>query len=198
MSIDVTWTATDGATAVSSSQVQISRDGGAYASLSVPSAATRSVRTTGRPGGTIRVRARAMDAAGNMSPWVYGPTVRLVTVQETASAIRESASWGRVSQPSALGGHVDRTLYAGAWARYTFTGRGIAWIGVVGPKRGRADVYIDGVFVVRIDTYAASFSNRRVLFERAWSSAGSHTIEVRNRGTPGRTRIDLDAFIVLK
>jgi hypothetical protein len=198
VSLDVVWTASDGASSIAASEVQISRDGGAYQALTVPSASSRSVRTTGTPGGTVRVRARALDAAGNLSPWVYGPVVRLLMVQETSTAILETASWSRVESFGALGGHVDRTANAGASARYSFTGRGIAWIGVAGPTRGKADIFIDGTFVVRIDTYSTIWSVRRVLFERAWSTSASHTIEIRNRGTAGHPRIDLDALVVVK
>jgi hypothetical protein len=196
--LDVSWTASDGGSAVADSDVQVSRNGGAWQSLVVPTAATRSVRTSGAPGGTIRIRARATDGAGNTSGWSFGPTITIGIVQETSSAIVETASWGRVSETGSLGGYVDRTTSGTARASYTFTGRGIAWIAGVSPTRGRADVYVDGVLVAPIDTYASSFHPRTVVYAKTWSSSGKHTVEISNRGTTGRPRIDFDAFVVLK
>jgi hypothetical protein len=198
MPLDVSWSATDGASQVASSEVQVSRNGGPWQGVTVPAPDSRVARTSGLPGGTIRARVRVTDGAGNASSWVYGPTVALQVVQETSRSISETSSWRRLAQTSALGGFVDKTNVSGASARYRFTGRGIVWLTAVGPTRGRADIYIDGRFVTRIDTYAAAFAGRRVAFQRTWSGTGIHTLEIRNRATLNRPRIDLDAFIVLK
>jgi hypothetical protein len=196
--LEVAWSATDGGSAITGSEVQISRNGGEWQNVTVATPSARTARTSGPPGGAVRVRVRATDGAGNTSAWVYGPTIKLKVVQETSSSIIETASWRRVAQAAGLGGYVDKTTASGARARYLFTGRGIAWVAAIGPSRGRADVYIDGRFVTRINTYAAGFAGRQIVFQRTWSSSGTHTIELRNRATDGHPRIDLDAFIVLK
>jgi hypothetical protein len=197
LSLAVSWSASDAASGVAGSEVQVSTNGGAWQSLTVPSASTRSLTSAGPVGGTVRFRARATDGSGNVSSWSYGPTVHLAAVQETSTAIIETSSWGRVAESGALGGYVDRTTIAGGYARYTFTGRAISWIGALATTRGKAHVYIDGTLVATVDCYSSTWSSHRVLY--SWAGAyGTHTIQITNLGTSGRPRIDLDAFIVLK
>ena len=87
-----------------------------------------------------------------------------------------------------------------ASASHTFTGREVAWIGSLGPNRGRAKVYIDGSLAATVDLYAATHRHRRVLFSADWESAGVHTIKVKviSKGSlSSGARVVVDAFITL-
>jgi hypothetical protein len=195
--LDASWSITDGASGVDTVELQVSLDGAAWQGIPVASA-SGVTRVSARLGGTIRLRVRGTDGAGNLGDWTYGPLLAVLPRQENDANIHQSSSWTRVDQGSALGGHVDRTKTSGAWARYTFNGRSIVWVATTAPTRGRADVYIDGVFAARVDLYSAAGSSRRVAFERSWSTAGIHKIEIRNRATLNRPVVDLDAFIVIR
>lgn len=191
------WSLTDGASGVDTVDLEVSLDGAAWQGMPAPSA-TGVTSVSARIGGTIRLRVRGTDGVGNLGEWTYGPVISVVSRQENDAKVVQSSSWKRVDQSSALGGHVDRTTTKGTWARFKFTGRSIAWITAFGSNRGRADVYIDGKYAGRMDLFANRWSNRRVAFQRSWTTSGTHTIEIRNRATLNRPRIDLDAFIVLR
>jgi hypothetical protein len=59
-------------------------------------------------------------------------------------------------------------------------------------------VYVDGSYATTIDTYAADWSARQVVWSRTWAGSGSHTVKLVVVGTAGRPRVDLDAFLVLR
>lgn len=87
---------------------------------------------------------------------------------------------------------------AGASLRYTFTGRGIGFVTTRGPDRGPLRVYLDGILVATVDTYARSLGFRSMAWSRTWSRSGTHTIRLVLVGPPGHPRVDLDAFEILR
>jgi hypothetical protein len=117
-------------------------------------------------------------------------------VHENETGPRWSGTWRRVGHGSYLGDAARNSRASGASTTLTFRGSGIAWVGALGPNRGRARVVVDGEVVRTVDTGAGSFKGGRVLFSRQWSSVGDHTIRIVNRGTSGRPNIALDAFVV--
>jgi hypothetical protein len=146
--------------------------------------------------------ATPVGAAAAGSGWSLITTWRgthtVSIVQETSPLPRWTGTWGMRTHDSYLGDHARSSLTSGASTTLTFRGSGIAWIGAVGPKRGKARVYLDGVLVRVVDTYASSFRGGRALFARSWSSEGEHTIRIVNAGTSGRPAVALDAFAVRK
>ena len=71
----------------------------------------------------------------------------------------------------------------------------MAWVAAKGRHGGRAAVYVDGVLRGTVDLGAAKDRVRRVVFRATWSTAGSHTIQVRPLGDG---RVVVDAFEVLR
>ena len=59
-------------------------------------------------------------------------------------------------------------------------------------------MYVDGVYVATIDLYRSTTRSRVVLYNRAWSVPGVHTVKLFVSGTSGRPRIDIDGFAVLR
>jgi hypothetical protein len=59
-------------------------------------------------------------------------------------------------------------------------------------------VYVDGVYVSTVSLYRSSFQAKVVVFSKGWASAGSHSVRVVDAGTPGHSRIDVDAFVVVR
>ncbi len=84
----------------------------------------------------------------------------------------------------------------GATISLAFTGRSIAFVGPVGPRRGKARIYIDGTYVTTITMRRATVAARQVAYARAFAGSGSHTITVRVDGSGKHPGVRLDAFIV--
>jgi hypothetical protein len=96
------------------------------------------------------------------------------------------------------GGAVRRATVAGKAPTFSFTGRAVALLSTIAPNRGKAKIYVDGVFVAQIDLVSASTAYKRVVWERTWASSGAHKVKVVVVGTAGRPRVDVDGFVVLK
>jgi hypothetical protein len=117
-------------------------------------------------------------------------------VQESSTAITYRGTWKTTSYTKYLGGKARWTRARGARASLKFTGTAIAWVGPVGPTRGKARVYIDGTLVNAVNTWASSFRPARVLFTKTWATTGTHRITIIANGTPGHPTVALDAFLV--
>ena len=89
--------------------------------------------------------------------------------------------WNQVDEP------VVQTVEPGASAEISFEGRMVSLVGGWDTDCGRADVYIDGVLVRRIDSYFAyrcGFMpiNRNALFLVSGLGPGPHTLKIVNTG----------------
>jgi hypothetical protein len=140
-------------------------------------------------------RARGVDRLGHVGTWATGELVRPVRRDDGSATITYRGSWARVADGSALGNAVHRSRRAGATASVTFTGRAVAIVAPQGPGLGKAEVLVDGVHVATIDTRAKSHHSREIVFARSWSTAGTHTVTLRVRGTAGRPAVSLDGFV---
>jgi hypothetical protein len=141
---------------------------------------------------------RSVDNAGNASAWAYGPTFRVGLTKHSSTALRYSGDWSTSSGASATGGRYQVTSRKGASVTYTFTGRSIAWVAIRRPAFGKAKVYLDGVYRTTIDLRASTIQWRRIVFTKSWATSARHTIRIVCLATPGRPRIDVDSFVVLK
>ena len=71
---------------------------------------------------------------------------------------------------------------AGARATFTFTGTTVSWIGLRGRHTGIARVYLDGVFVTDVDTYAASEGPQDTVFTATGLADATHTLTIEVTG----------------
>lgn len=194
----VNMSATDpGGAGVHGYDVRRSIDGAAYTTLATDTPSKTFIVTL-TPGHSYRFQVRARDNAGNVGAWVTGPTFRPYLPQQTYSGITWKGTWSTASSTQCSGGSVRSATVAGASASYTFYGRAIAWVAILGPDRGAAKVYVDGTYVTTIDLRSDTASYRRVVFSRVWSGVGTHTLRIVVVGTAGRPRVDVDAFEVLR
>jgi hypothetical protein len=192
----VSWpAATDKGRGVASYEVEQKAGSGTWTALAKTPASDRDVRAMLVPGHEYRFRVRATDAAGNIGAWIGGTTFRVGAVQELSSAIVRHGRWTRRYASSFYGGRALSSEGAGSSAAITFIGDQVAWITTVGPTRGVARIYLDGSLVGTVDLYAKTAATQRVAFAAAWSAAGRHTLEIRVVATPGRPRVDVDAFV---
>ncbi len=117
-------------------------------------------------------------------------------VAETSARVIYKGSWQSASHSGYLDSKVSYATADAARASLVFTGTQITWYGPMGPTRGRAIVYIDGVARKTVDLYASTFVSRRALFTFTWLWAKSHTITIELEGTPSRPYVALDAFAI--
>jgi hypothetical protein len=201
--VDITWAGTDDDSGISGYELQRSINGGAYTNVRLSSSTATSKRLRLSPGNDYQFRVRATDAAGNQSEWVAGPRFTVDGHQETSPAIAYAGTWTQQSLSTAYGGTLRYAEgAAGERAAFTFTGSEVAWIAPKGPDRGRAEVYIDGVRVGTVDLYRNSDTRPQMAVFTAAVEPGVHTLEIRVLGTKrsasGGTRVDVDAFFVLR
>jgi hypothetical protein len=194
----ITWSARDSGSGVWGYQVQISRNGGSYAAITLSSRRATSVNRALSLTGTYRVRVRARDRVGNWSGWVYGSTTSARILQDGSAAVSYSAGWARLSSTTWSGGTARMASVAGNSATVLFTGRGIAWVTGRAPNRGIAQIRVDGVLVATVDLRAASVSARLTAYSKTWSAVGKHKLSIRILGTIGRPSVVVDAFLILR
>ena len=194
----VRWTGSDnpGGSGLARHELARSTDGGSTWTP-VTSGAQTAVNVTLATSGTVRFRVRGIDNAGNVGDWAYGPPLAPRLVQQGSSGVRYAGAWTRATGARYSGGSVRYAKASTASATYRVAARSIAFVTTRGPSRGKVRVYVDGTLVVRLDTGRASLRYRDQAWTRTWASAGTHTVRLVVAGTPGRPRVDLDAFAVL-
>jgi hypothetical protein len=59
-------------------------------------------------------------------------------------------------------------------------------------------VYIDGVKVLTVDTYASTAQARRIVWSMTWPTSATRTILIRVAGTANRPAVSLDGLIITR
>lgn len=133
---------------------------------------------------------------------------RLAVVEDTN--LTYTGSWSSISCACSSAGTTRRSTASGAAARFnvpaTFvndagvpvnaSAYSIALVMTQGSGRGKADIYVDNVKVATVDTLSTTTVNRAVVWRQS-VTAGAHSIRVVNLATAGRTRIDVDAVVIV-
>ena len=175
--------------------VQRSVDGGPYQGVALTSATAVRVLVGLAPAHRYRFRVRAIDSAGRASAWATGPSTALARPSQTAGTYSGSG-WVTAGATAYIGSSAKASKSSTGRVTFAFRGTSVAWIGPVGPTRGKALVYLDGVLVKTIDLYKSTFVARRVLYS-AKVASGNHTLMIRVAGTAGRPWVAVDAYAVL-
>ena len=195
----VSWPAAkDPTSAIGGYELEMRTNGGSWTKAGSYAAGVRSAAVNVTTGASIQARDRARDVLDNWSPWASGVTMRTVLTQDSSTAVKYGGTWRRVSYANASGGTATYSTRSGASAKVTLTGREYALVMPVGPTRGSFRVYVDGVSKGVVSAYRTTALSRRVLWRGTFSTSASRTIEIRNLGTVGRSRVDLDAVLVLR
>jgi len=190
------WSAADPC-GISGSTLERRVNGGAWTVQALPALSTTSVTQALATGSVDRYVVKAADGAGNSSGWAYGPFLQPLVTQQTSTSVSYRGTWRTVTSSSYSGGSLRYATAAGASANYTFVGSSVAWVSALGPGRGSAAVYLDGVYRATVSLYAATAASRRIVYAASWASQGTHAIRVVVVGTAGHPRVDVDAFVRL-
>jgi hypothetical protein len=102
------------------------------------------------------------DAAGNPAAEAHAEFATPTAFEQDSPGLvyrwhgeqTRPSPWRTVELPSASAGSVSMSQEAGASATFTFSGTGVRWTTLRGPKQGRAAVYVDGRLVRTVDDYA--------------------------------------------
>ncbi|CAN5557879.1 hypothetical protein BH20CHL6_BH20CHL6_08180 [soil metagenome] len=195
--VNVSWSGTDDGGMPLSYQVRRTSDGVTWTDVSLSrSAATSVIQNLAR---TVRYTfaVRARDAAGNWSDWMIANRLRPLLTESHYARVSYGGDWKKQALTDASGGSVHHARVRGARAILEFTGSSVSWISTLAPVRGRARIYVDGLYVRTIDLRRTTTVTRRVVFATSWAASGGHRLEIRVAGTAGRPRVDVDAFVVL-
>jgi hypothetical protein len=195
--VTITWSAVDTGTGVASYEVQRRLDGGSLEPVALPTPLTTSLSLALPVDRAIQYRVRATDDAGNTGAWSAAGGFHLRLASERSAAVTYGGRWTSRTGPGYLGGAARSSGAAGATASFSFTGRGIAWIGARGATRGKARVYVDGRYVATVDLHGTGTALRRVVWTRTWKSVATHRVTIRVSGTAGHPRVDVDGFAIV-
>lgn len=194
--VAVRWGLASSLSGVRRYDLQLRVGGGAFAARTLSSRTATSYRTILASGRNYVFRVRAVDRSGRVGAWVYSRTTRPSAISDGSSLLRWSGSWSRVPSRNYLGGYVHSTNGRGRTATMTFSGAGIAWVGPVGPTRGRAQVFLDGSWVATVNLYRSSFQPRRIVFARNVAD-GTHTLVIKTLATRGHPTVAIDGLYVV-
>ncbi len=201
VTLRASWSAaTDPSDRIVRYEIERNANGGAWGWTKATSASVRSTSFSGLAfGTTYRFRVRAQDSDGDWSPWaISGVALTPALVSDRSTLVTYRGAWTRAASTYATNGGITTSTQAGAAARYRFTGRTVAVVAPTSSLRGRATIYIDGVYKATIELRTSSYIYRRVVYVGNWSAVGTHTIEMRVVGTSGRPTVSLDGFVVLQ
>ena len=191
----VVWAGSDLGSGINNYHVQVSVNGGAYGTITLPNPTVTSVERTLTMGSTYRFRVRAKDRAGNISSFKSWPALTPTRLEESTSSATYTGAWSLATNPSASGGKSRYTSYASRKVVVRFMGRDVAWVATRTTSSGRADVRIDGVLAKTVQLDRASTAYRQLVLGWHLSTLDWHTMEIHPLGDG---RVDLDAVVVLR
>ncbi len=192
----VTWSAADPA-GVCRHELQRSVDGGAFAPVPLATATSKATVQQHTLGRRYKYRVRATDCAGNRS--TFKPAPAFTAHVEDADAdgpLVISSGWRQLQEP----GHYNSTLLSasfGGTATYVGAARRIALIVPREPGGSYARLIVDGVYwpMIHLNRDAPAPANRRVIWQRAWTSSAEHRLGI--VADPG-TGFEIDAIATLR
>jgi hypothetical protein len=192
----ISWSGSDpGGTGIASYQLQLSVNGGAFATMALASPTSTTFDRTLTDGASYRFRLRATDRQGNVAAYVNGPTFTPGRLDSSSSSVVYTGAWVTTTTSSALGGSYRYASSLSARASLTRSVRDFAWVATKTSAGGSAQVWIDGAFAATVNLHSTATSYRQLVFQRHFPTLGTHTIEIR---PIGGGRIYLDAFLIYR
>ena len=163
----------------------------------VGATSARSTIRSWKPGLLYSYRVRVTDQAGKVSAWRTATGRRATASTESSTRLAYQGTWRSGTSTKFWGGTSRWSDRVGASVTATVTGRGFAWVSTVGPTRGKAKVYVNGVYLRTVDLYAPTTGAARIVLVQEWSSTATRRVTITVVGTAGRPRVDMDGIISL-
>jgi len=192
----VDWGLTSADAGLQAFQLQYRIGDGDWTPVRLASATTSATRHVAPSGAEIRYRVRAIDRNGEASDWRSSAWMIPSAVSDGSRAVHWTGTWGSVSHTQYLGRRAHWTKTRSAYATFAFRGTSVAWVGPIGPTRGKARIILDGRLVATVDTHALTFRARDVIWA-ANVPDGAHTLRIQVLGTTGRPTVAVDGLYVL-
>ena len=190
----LTWTATDTGVGVASSELQVSINGGSFATVYTgPATSNNRLYALNK---TFVWRVRATDKDGNVSAWITSATRKVVAYQRNSTKLTYTGTWTKVTSAGSSGTGYSYTTVKGNRALLRFTGREVLYVAPKTSGSGYAKVYTDGVLIARFNLRASSTQLGQIITKKTWTSSGAHTMRVVNDQAGRRTSVDV--FVVLQ
>ncbi len=201
--VRISWTAgTDnpGGSGVAGYVIQRQVNGGAFATVATVNHPTLTYQANlSTSSATYRYRVLVKDKGrGLTSSGKYTPTFRTLSYSESSSSVKYTGAWSTTSSSIYVGGKAKWGQAANASASLTFTGNRIGWLSRTGPIYGTARVYINGSLASTVNLFSATYVDKRIVFQRSFTTSTARTIRIVISGTAGHPRVTLDQFFVLR
>jgi hypothetical protein len=175
------------------SQLDVSVDGGPFEPVALATPTARSLIREHRLDQTYQYRARAIDCVGNTSEYQISKPFTVHIDDDTADDVFSFAdTWSHGGRFSAF----DHTISTSSEGAVTYAGtmRRVAWISSLGPTSASASVSVDGGEPTSVFLYAASPAQRRVVWQKSWTTPAPHVIRI----TPTSGTVEVDAIATLR
>jgi hypothetical protein len=193
--VRISWGAsTDSLSGVRQYNVYQSTDSGSF--VPVGSTSNSYLDVALAPGHVYQFEMAAQDNAGNVSSFDTAAKFHVQLVNERDSSVAYTGAWTGQNVSSALNGKLKYATAHHATAKFTFSGKRVAWVTDVGPARGSASVKLDGTAAVTVSENATAAAPRTLIYTSMFNG-GTHHLLLDNQATAGHPRIDIDAFVVL-
>lgn len=129
---------------------------------------------------TIKIVVRSDKNPNSGGNYVIVDAIGSATTYVNDNCFTYSGTWDydKTTVPNSYNSDEHYTNVAGNYAQYTFKGTEVKWIGTTGNNRGKADVYIDGVYDATVDMYDTVYNYQKVLYYKRGLSENQHTIRI--------------------
>ncbi len=129
---------------------------------------------------------------GAFSSWSTPLTAQVF--EQTRANFHYSSGWGTSSNSVYTGGSTKYSRKVGASVTFRTNGRSFAWVTYRGANRGKAKVYVDGVYKGTYSLTSSVSKARYIPYAITFSSYTTHSIKI----VVASGRVDVDAFVVLR
>lgn len=188
----LSYTVGDAVSGVTRVSIQRSPDGTSWSAAPTTRVSSESAEVTVDTGGPVKLRVRAVDAAGNTG--LSSPLdARVRVIESTDQVLGRSSGWATRSASSASSANLLSTTGAGRVLTATVEGRGIAVVAVRGKDKGRFRISIDGAPVATVFLASGGLGPRKIVYASGPLTDGVHVVTIRTL----RGSVDIDAILVL-
>ena len=203
--VRLTWpAATDnvGGSGVKEYLVKKSVNGGAFTDVNTVAASSAPGLSLDLPNSAITYRfcvyTRDNGTPSNQSGPRCSVAFKTVSVSESSAAMHYTGTWGLSTSAAYVGGKAKISSRANSTASVSFRGNRVGWYARLGPAYGSARVYIDGHYVKTVNMHATANFDRKLVFTKAWSTVGNHSIRIVVLGTSGHPKVVVDQIFYLQ